>query len=280
MEDHPVGPEEEKGEAAAEEASKRRRFGMALAGLAARLRQLLPRMGLHLFSLIVPLVLVGYPGYLIVNRLVEYASAEVLEAQFVGMDINRVKDTEDKASLFKSKGHTEVVLAFKAENGTRYQAVVEKPWVSPGLKGKMEDEYAQGDIYTLYKMGDGKLHVEEEFARGNFLMLNLLMVLVFLAYLLFVLVRKRLSAQQPEIVHLASQATARSIGIAQLVALAVSGLLLAVVHYRAVFIPDVLYLGGYWSLVALLALSLRLLVFPAEHREPAPAPEEAAPHRR
>jgi hypothetical protein len=272
--------EKDESESAAEHPPKKRQIGEVFSGIGARLRQLLPRLGLHFFSLAVPLLIVGYPGYLLVSKLSDYAAADAIEAQFVGMDINRVKATEEKASLFKSKGHTEVALTFKAEDGKSYKAMVEKPWIAPGLKGKMEDEYVEGDAYTLYKTPDGRLHVESDFASANFLMLNLLMALALVAYLLFVLIRKRLSTQQPEIVHLASKATARSIGIAQLVALGLSGLLFAIVHYRGVFIPSLVYLGAYWSLVTLLALSLRLLVFPAEHPAPPPAPEKPQPRQR
>lgn len=257
------------------DAPKKLQIKAAGAAMVHALGWLLPRLGLYLFMLAAPLVIVGYPAYMLVERLAAYAAAETVEAEFVDMEISKIRDLDNKSALFKSKGHIDVLLTFKAKDGKTYVSVLEKPWTSPGLKGKMEDQYQAGDPYTLYRMGDGTVHIDEDVAKDNFLLLTLLMGLVFIAYGLFALIRKRLSTQQPEIVHRATSATAKSLLVAQAVALLVAAFMAAVLAYQPVFIPDLLYLGGYWGIVVFLAISLRLLVFQPTPPEPvAEAPEE------
>jgi hypothetical protein len=277
VEDDPENPEQTE---QAVPADKSKKFQIRVVGAAIihALGRLLPRLGLYFFMLAAPLAIVGYPAYKVAERLADYSTANTLEAGFAGMEINKVKDLDNKSAWFKSKGHIDVLLSFKAKDGKTYISVLKKPWTSPGLKGKMEEQYQEGEIYTLYQTGDGGVHAEEDVAKDNFFMLTLLMGLVFIAYVLFVLIRKRLSTQQPEMVHLASSATAKSIIAAQSVALLVAAVLTGVVAYQPIFIPNLLYLGCYWGAVVFLAISLRLLVFQPVHPEPV-AKEQAEPEK-
>lgn len=240
---------------------------------------LLPRLGLYLFMLAAPLLLVAYPAYLLVEPLIAYAQAEPIEVEFVDLDMTKVRDDADKSGWLKSRGHIEVRLRFKAEDGKLHVALLEKPWISPGLKGRLADEYQPGDPNVLHRMADGSIHLEEEVAKQNTLLLTLLMGLAFIATLIFVLIRKRLAVQQPEIVHLGFTATSKSVLAAQGVALLLSFLLTGLIFYQPVFIPDAFYLVGYWGLVVFLAISLRLLVFEPPHPAPQPVAEPERPRR-
>lgn len=263
MEENLEHPEPEAAPAAAAPAPPHRLKTAATAAMH-KLGGVLPRLGLYLFMLAAPCLIVAYPGYLLFERLAVYAHAQPVEVEFVTMEIDKVRD-DDESGLFRSRGHIDVKLTFKAEDGKAYVAVLEKPWISPGLKGKMEDQFQPGDPNVLYRMPNGKFLLEEEVAKDNLLLLTLFMGLVFVGTLVFVGIRKRLSVQQPEIVHPAFTATAKSIIAAQGTALLISLLLSGLIFYQPVFIPDLLYLGAYWGIVIFLAISLRLLVFEPPH---------------
>lgn len=228
-------------------------------------------LGLFLFMTILPLLLVAYPAYRIVPRLLDYASAISIEATLQRFDIHTVERDQDEVSWFESRKHIDVVFYFKDAQGTEYAAVIERPWPSPGLRRKLSDEYAAGDEYSLLRLPDQRVLMEEQVAKEGFMYLTILMALVFLASLPFFLLWKRLAQRQPDSMPAFPVAGAKSFMVGQLVALVLAGMLTFMMAYApAVRVPPAFYLAGYWGLALFLAIALRLLVFDA----PTPMPPE------
>lgn len=243
---------------------KRFPIGTIFLGMFKAIGNFLPRLGLYLFMLIIPLIITGYPAYTVASRLVDYSAAKTVEeAEFTGIDIKRVRHVDDDSLFFKSKGHTEVTLFFKTGNGERYFSVLKMPWVAPGLKREMNEQYQAGDLFTLYLLPEKEVVIDEEMTKDSLIRLTSLMGLILLASVLFVLIRIRLSITMPDILPTTSAATASSIIFGQLITLLVAAALTAVIAFQPVYVPDILilYLGVYWGIVALLSLSLRLLLF-------------------
>ena len=252
-------------------------IGAIFLGVFKAIGNFLPRLGLYLFMIMIPLIITGYPAYTIASRLVDYSTAKTVEdAEFTGIDIKRVRHVDDdESSFFKSKGHTEVTLFFKTENGKKYFSVLKRSWVAPGLKRKMKELYAAGDLFTLYLLPDNEVVTDEEMIKDSLIRLTSLMGLIFLASALFVPIRIRLSTTLPDILPAASTATANSILWGQLITLLIAAALTALFAFQPVYVPNILivYLGAYWGIAALLSLSLRLLLF--EDSPPKPAPEKS-----
>ena len=275
MADEPKDQENQE-EAAAPDKPKGVSIGSILLGMLKAIGSFLPRLGLYLFMIIIPLIITGYPAYLVASRLVDYSAAKIVEeAEFTAIDIKRVRHADDGSLFFKSKGHTEVTLFFKTGPGERYFSVLEMPWVAPGLRREMNEQYQAGDLFTLYLLPDEEVVTDEEMTKDSLIRLTSLMGLIFIASVLLVLIRIRLSATVSDILPAASTATANSIIFGQLITLMIAAALTAVVTFQPIFVPNILilYLGAYWGIAALLSLSLRLLLF--ENPPPEPVPEKS-----
>lgn len=231
----------------------------------------LEKSGLYLFMAILPIVIVGYPAYLIATKLIESEASTLVEATLTGIDITKVQDSSGFA-MFKSKGHTEVTLSFKGADGRSFNTVIEKPWMAPGLRKQMEEQYGERESFTLYLSKDGQVRIDEQVAGDRMTLLSMLMALVLFATVLFIFLRHRLADRMPDLVSHESAANARSIIYAQLTALVAAFMLTVVMHFTPVVVSNLIYLGAYWGVVVLVGLSLRLLVF--QPPPPPPEPEE------
>lgn len=219
----------------------------------------LPKLGLYLFMVILPLLVIAYPAYLLSSRLVAYGAASTVDATLVDLEVNRVQNAE--GSHASGKGHTEVLLKFRDEAGKRHVATLQLPWSVPGLRRELEDQYEKGDGYTLYLLPDGTVATDDMVGKDNFLRLTGLVALAFVAYLLYFMIRLRLASRMPDLLHLPSMATAKSLIFGQLIVLVLAVVFTAIISVRPVFVPAPAFLGAYFGLVACLALSLRLLLF-------------------
>lgn len=265
--------------AADPEPAKPKRFNIAAATdhLAKAIFGFLPRFGLLLFMTLTPLLLAAYPVYILAGRLVDYSAAEMVEAKYVGMDINTEEGGDEPSS--SAKKHIKVALAFEDDNGKKYVSVFEKSWPAPGLKRKLEDHYQSGDIYTLYLIHDKDIVTDDEVAKDTFRRLTCLMALVFMGSGLFFLLWHRLAVRMPQILPMGSLATAKSVMFGQLVTLLMASLLLAILSYSPIIVQPLMYLGAYWGLAIFISLSLRLLLFEEPHVPPPPEAEKSDTHR-
>lgn len=231
--------------------------------------------GIYLFMVFLPLVIVAYPAYLIVLDLAQSASAVTVEATLISIDINRVPDEEGGNFLFKSKGHTEVTLSFKGEDGRKYRTVIEKPWTAPGLRKQMDVKYGDQESFTLYLTKDGKAQLDEQVAGTRMTLLSLLMLLVLFVSAMAIFLRHRLADRMPSLVSHESSANSRSIIYGQLTSLVAAFAFTILMHYapEPVVVSSMDFLGAYWGVAVLVGISLRLLVF-QNPLPPAPEPEE------
>lgn len=225
------------------------------------LGRLLPRLGLHLFLIALPLLTLSYPAFEIASRLLDFDAADTLEGTLVHIDIRDVRDPEKKSSLFGHQRHYDVALTLAGDKGQDYIAIVQKSWPSPGLRRKMEAQYPTGDLYTLYRMPDRQILMESEVARDTFAGLTALMGLLFAATLFYYMLRSRLASRMPAFLVPASAATTKSLLFGQLVALLVAALFVPVIGLAPVVVPPLLFLGAYGAMALILCLSMRLLVF-------------------
>lgn len=232
----------------------------------------LEKSALYLFMVFLPLVITGYPAYLIVRDLAQDANAITVEATLTNIDINKVADDASGFPLFNSKGHTDVTLVFKGVDGRKYSAVIEMPWTAPGLRKQMDAKYGDRESFTLYLSQNGTTQIDEQVAGNRMTLLSLLMGLVLLASVLAIFLRHRLADRMPSLVTHESAANSRSIIYGQLMALVVTFVFTVIMHYTPVVVSNLMFLGVYWSVAILLGISLRLLVF--QNPPPPPEPEE------
>ncbi|OIQ82528.1 hypothetical protein GALL_356790 [mine drainage metagenome] len=221
----------------------------------------MPELGLLLFMLAMPLILVAYPAWRMADRLVDYSAARTVEAKLTDIKVRIVEIGQDQASLFEARKHYEIAFEFQGEQGRKYLSTDEMSWPAAGLKGKLENQYPVGDTYTLYFLPDRSVVMEEMVARDSFYRLSGLMVLVFMASALFFMLWKRLAHRMPSNMPRFPAATENSIMLGQLVTLAIAGLWAAAMSVSPLVIHSWLFLAVYWGAVAFISLSLRLLVF-------------------
>lgn len=236
----------------------------------------LPRIGLHLFLLLMPAVLASYPAYLLIDRLADYAVAPTLEAALTRFTINDVRDPDRSASLFGSSRYYDIQFTFEA-NGKRYAATQQKSWPAPGLRRNLEAIYAPGDLHTLHFLNGGTIRMEEDVARDAILRQTGLAGLLLLACLCYYLLKMRLAPRWPALQGKPSPAMVKSVLLGQTLALVLAVTLAALIQLIPLLIPTWLYLGAYGSLALLLCLSLRLLVF--EDPPPPPPVTNESPRR-
>lgn len=230
----------------------------------------LPRLGLHLFLIAVPVLILGYPALQIASRLLDYAATETFEATLVRIDIRDVRDPDKKSSLLGSHRHFDVVFSFAGEQGKQYLAIIQKSWPSPGLRRRLEAQYPPGDVHTLRRTSGNQILMESEVAKDSFAGMTTLMGLLFAASLLYYLLRSRLASRMPSVLPRASAATAKSVVFGQLITLLLAALFVPIIGLAPILVPPWLYFGAYGAISLILCLSLRLLVF-----ENAPAASEA-----
>lgn len=230
---------------------------------------------LLLFMAILPLALIAYPAWRLSERLVEYAQASTVEAEFTGMDIRTVEINQDQTSLFEARKHIDVVFYFKGQKGQQLASVAEMSWPAPGLKRKLQNQYQAGDKYTLYLLPSHAIEIDDMVAKDLFYRLTGLMALVFLGSAVFSMLWKRLSHRMPTRVPRFPVASIKSLMFGQLISLVVAGAFGAMIYFNPLAINLWLFVGAYWGLVAFISLSLRLLVFDAPPPAPEPQPEEA-----
>lgn len=235
-----------------------RAAGQAAAGAVGRF---LPRLGLHLFLIALPVLMLGYPAFQIASRLLDYEAADTFEATLVRIDILDVRNPEKQSSLLGSDRHYDVVFSFDGVNGQKHVAIIQKSWPSPGLRRKMEAQYPPGELYTLHRMPGHQILMESEVAKDAFTGLTALMGLLFAATLMYYLLRSRLASRLPSYLSSASAATAKSVVFGQLIVLLLAALFVPIIGLSPVLVPSLLYLGAYGTIALILCLSLRLLVF-------------------
>lgn len=247
---------------------------MAVRGLKAT-GGLMQKAGVYLFMLLLPLVVVGYPAYLLVLELEQSAATATVEATLSTIDIQRVKDDGSGYFLFKSKGYTEVTLSFKGADGRNYRTFIEKPWTAPGLRKQMEAKYGDQESFTLYLTKEGKAQLGEQVASTRMTLLSLLMLLVLFVTVTAIFLRHRLAERIPSLVSHESAANARSIIYGQLTAQMLAFVFAVLMYYvpEPVVVSGPIFLGVYWGVAMLTGLSLRLLVF-QNPPPPPPEPEE------
>lgn len=237
----------------------------------------LPKLGLFLFIIAVPVLLAAYPAWILSAHLLDYSRASTIEAELTAIDIRTVEIGQDQASPFEARKHYDVVFHFKGDKGQQYAAIAELSWPQSGLKRKLNSQYVIGDPYTLYLLPNNTVAIDEMVATSSYYRLTGLMGLAFLGSALFFMLWKRLAHRLPATMPGFPAAMQKSLMLGQLVALLLAGLLAVAITYQPLVIGAWLFVGGYWGLTAFLALSLRLLVF--EDTVPPPAPEPEQPRR-
>ena len=221
----------------------------------------LPELGLLLFMLSMPVIIVAYPAWRIADRLVEYSTAHTLDVKLTGIEVNVIDIGQDQTSAFEARKHFNIAFAFEDPQKHKYESRIEMAWPSPGLKGKLENQYQIGDNHTLYLLADQSIVMEEVVAKDSFYRLTALMGLAFIASALMYLMWKRLKHRMPANMPRFPVATEHSIMLAQFIALIVAGLWAGLMTVSPLVIQAWLFLAAYWGIVLLLSLSLRLLVF-------------------
>ncbi len=239
----------------------------------------LPKMGLFLFMVLLPVLMLAYPAYRVSERLTIYAQARNVDARLTDIDIRTVETGQDQASLFESRKHFDVMFAFEGEQKKKYVAVAEMSWPSPGLHRKLSSEYVIGDTYTLYLLPDQSIVMDDEVARDSFHRLSCLMGLVFCGTAVFFLLWKRLAGRIPRFMPTFPSATQKSFMLGQLIALVVAGIMSVLITLNPLAVNPWLFVGVYWGLTLFVTLSLRLLVFEGTPAVPASVekPEEPRP---
>jgi len=265
------GPSEETETASAKQAFSIQSASKALFDATGRF---LPKLGLHLFLIMLPVGIAFYPAYLIASRLADYQKAETIEGSLVRIAIDDVRDPDRSASVFGSNRHFNIVFTFDAGAGRTYLAAQQEPWPAPGLRRNLDAQYATGDLHTLYLLPGKKVVMEEEVAKDSFLRHTSLMGIALGATLLYYMLKGRLAKRWPSQLSGPSMAMAKSVILGQAIALLIASMFIAIVHVSPILVPTWLYLGAYGVLTVLLCLSLRLLVFedpppPAATNEPA-----------
>lgn len=237
------------------------------------IRSIVPAIGLFLFMVGLPLLLIAYPAYLVSGRLADYAAATTVEAKLMDIDIRTVELGQDQTTLFEARKHFDVVFYFQDAQQHKHAALVEMSWPAPGLKRKLSAQYPVGETYTLYRLSDQSVMVDDFVARSILYRMTALMALVLAATGLFFLLWKRLAARMAERMPAFPVAGAKSLMVGQLGTLVIAGLLDLLASGSPGMVTWPAYLGAYWGMVLLISLSLRLLVF----APPAPVVSPAVP---
>lgn len=221
----------------------------------------LPRLGLFVFVLMLPALVIGYPGYLGATRLIDFVTSEQVTAKLSGIDLNTVEPSGDQEGFFKEKRHIEVSFHFKMADGKRMVAKASHSWPSPGLKRKLEEQYEIGEEYTLYMTKLNGIMTEEDAAIKMFYWMTALMALVMLGSAMMLMIWVRLLSKVPDVLPTISSATVRSLIYGQLIALFIAMAMSVIISQRPTVIPPVLYFGAYAGVALLMVLALRLLAF-------------------
>lgn len=233
----------------------------AVPALRAAAGRCLPKLGLHIFLIVLPIIILFYPAYLVASRLADYQKATTIEATFTGVTIEDVRLSDRSASLLGSNRHFNIVFTFDAGQGKTYLSTQQKSWPAPGLRKDLEAQHAAGDRHTLYLLPDKKAVMEEVVAKDAFLRHTGLMATFLCATLLYYLLKSRLASRWPSQLSTPSRAMAKSVLLGQTIALLIASMFIAIVEIAPIMVPTWLYLCAYGVLALLLCLSLRLLVF-------------------
>lgn len=250
-------------DANAESAPAKYAFSIRSAGpaLLAAAGRSLPTLGLHIFLIVLPIIILFYPAYLVALRLADYQKATTIEATFIRVTIEDVRPADRSVSLLGSNRHFNIEFTFDAGQGKTYLSAQQKSWPAPGLRKDLEAQHAAGDLHTLYLLPDKKAVMEEVVAKEAFRRHTGLMALLLCATLLYYLLKSRLASRWPSQLSRPSRAMAKSVLLGQTIALLIASMFIAIVEISPIMVPTWLYLCAYGALALLLCLSLRLLVF-------------------
>lgn len=265
--------ESEAAEAAPEKPRRLAAFTAVGGRVAKSLGGLLLKLAVFLFLLVLSFGLFAYPAYRLSLRIIDYAQAHTVEAKLGSIDIRMVEVGQDQVSLFESRKHYDVVFEFKGDKGQKYSSVSEVSWPAPGLKRKLENQYQTGETYTLYLLPDQSVSLDDAVAKDSINRLTGLMGLVFLGLLVLSMLWKRLARRMPALMPKFREATTKSLLLAQLIVLIISGVMVGLVSVNPLPITPWLFAAVYWGLTLFICLALRLLVFEEAAPETAPAPE-------
>lgn len=221
----------------------------------------LPKLGLHIFLIVLPIIVFFYPAYLVASRLADYRNATTIEATFIRVTIEDVRSSDRGASLSGSNRHFNIEFTFDAGQGKTYLSTQQKSWPAPGLRKDIEAQYAAGDRHTLYLLPGKQVVMEEVVAKDAFLRHAGLMAILLCATLLYYLLKSRLASRWPSQLSTPSRAMAKSVLLGQTIALFIASMLIAIVEISPIMVPTWLYLCAYGAFALLICLSLRLLVF-------------------
>lgn len=233
----------------------------AVPALRAAAGRCLPKLGLHIFLIALPIIILFYPAYLVASRLADYQKATTIEATFIRVNIEDVRPSDRSASLLGSNRHFNIEFTFDAGQGKTYLSTQQKSWPAPGLRKDLEAQHAAGDLHTLYLLPDKKAVMEEVVAKDAFRRHTGLMAILLCATLLYYLLKSRLASRWPSQLSTPSRAMAKSVLLGQMIALLIASMFIAIVEISPIMVPTWLYLCAYGALALLLCLSLRLLVF-------------------
>jgi len=233
----------------------------AVSALRAAAGRCLPKLGLHIFLIALPIIILFYPAYLVASRLADYQKATTIEATLIRVTIEDVRPSDRSTSLLGSSRHFNIEFTFDAGQGKTYLSTQQKSWPAPGLRKDIEAQHAAGDLHTLYLLTDKNAVMEEVVAKDAFRRHTCLMAIFLCATLLYYLLKSRLTSRWPSQLSTPSPAMAKSVLLGQTIALLIAFMFIAIVDISPIMIPTWLYLCAYGVLALLFCLSLRLLVF-------------------
>lgn len=254
--------EEQKSEQEAPaEVGRLQKLRAGLAGTGKFFGRLIPRLGLFALILILPALLVGYPGYLAVTNLMDYTTAGQLNAKLTDIEVNTVEQSGDQEGFFKAKRHIEAVFHFETEDKKKFDSKVIHSWPSPGLKRKLGEQYEVGETYTLYQTKLNDVLTEEAVAIKMFSWMTSLAGLLLLASSLMLMLWKRLLNKVPDVLPEISSALVQSLIYGQLIAIVIALAMTVIISQRPMVVPPVLFFSAFFGIALLMVLSLRLLAF-------------------
>lgn len=267
--------EEQKSEQEAPaEVSRVQKLRAGMAGIGKFFGRLIPRLGLFVFILILPALLVGYPGYLAVTNLMDYTTAGQITAKLTDIEVNTVEQSSDQEGFFKAKRHIEAIFHFETEDKKKLVSKVIHSWPSPGLKRKLGEQYEVGETYTLYQTKLNDVLTEEAAAIKMFYWMTSLMGLLLLASSLMLMLWKRLLSKVPDVLPVISDALVRSLIYGQLIAIFIAMSMAVIISQRPMVVPPVLFFSAYLGVALLMVLSLRLLAFGVTAQMPEKADQD------
>ncbi|MBU3736540.1 MAG: hypothetical protein FGM62_06135 [Methylobacterium sp.] len=232
------------------------------------------KLGLFVFMLFLPGILLSYPAYLTGARLWDYEAARVVEAKLERIEINTVEHDQDRSTWLESRKHIDITFYFTSARGEKLASVSEHGWPAPGLKRRLQEQYQPGDEFSLYILPDQSIVKDIDLAVSQFYRMTILMGLLFLAMLMAAMIWKRLLHQMPQSLPEFPQAGLNSFLAAQAIVLLVAALFAWINSFSTMLVPITWFLAAYWGMTALLTLTLRLLVF-----SPPPVSAPAATER-